>query len=480
MDMQLNEASAGLAGPIVTAGTALGPPLDSVGGMPFANPSTPTMLRMPMQVSTPMPSIPSTPLMHQMHCMQPMAKDMPMNVGTHMDSNTATNVNQNPNMTLSMPPPPHPRTHRSVADGHRDITINQPIAKQPRKHAPGSGIIAQPREQFNKTATTALAPQHNARVAKRQPSMHSAKEEALLRAMVPAAWGPTSVEVQAPVQHQPTAAPEALFIDEAIVVDEAPPPAPAPTSEAAPAGPNLEDTPAARAVPPEIEQERLDKLLVCRHWSWNHKISLCQQVEIMAGNRGKDRTTWCQRLLKRYESGGLWNVYEIDGFLYEVDFKKGEAKGIPRREYIKMVDAVRMKCCAPMVEEMEEGVDQKDEKDEVKELEEESEEDEGEAKEEDADKGDEEGKGQGADEEASESHEERDGGGDEDGDGEEDRVGEEQEEEGVEEMELVQELEAQEVSKAESTRSFLDLLDDNGDVLPLEAWGQELRDRLSV
>ncbi|KAL7821830.1 hypothetical protein V8C26DRAFT_391075 [Trichoderma gracile] len=469
MDRQSNETTAGFAGTIVTTGTALGPPLDSVGGMPFVNPSTPGMLQMPMQMSTPMPSMPSTPIMHQMHCMQPMAKDMPTNMGTHMDSNTGTNVNQNPNMTLSMPPPPHPRTHRPVADGHQDITINQPIAKQPRKHAPGSGIIAQPREQVNKTETTALAPQHNARVAKWQPSMYSAaKKEALLQARVPAAWAPISVEVQAPVQHQPTAAPEALFIDETVVVDEAPPPAPAPVSEVAPAELNLEDTPAARAVPPEIDRERLDKLLVCRHWSWNHKISLCQQVEIMAGNRGKDSTTWCQRLLKRYQSRGSWNVYEIDGFLYEIDFKKKEAKGIPRREYIKMVDAVRMKCCAPVVEEMEEGVDENDEKGEV----EESEEDE-----EDADKGDEEGKGQGEDGEGGESHEERDGGGDEDGGDEEDRVGEEKEEEDVEEMEVVEEVSK---APAESTRSFLDLLDDNGDVLPLEAWGQELRDRLSV
>ncbi|ETS07067.1 hypothetical protein M419DRAFT_5297 [Trichoderma reesei RUT C-30] len=364
----------------------------------------------------------------------------------------------------------------------------QPIAKKPQQQASGSGIITY---QNSKAEAMALAPQHNSRVVKRPPGMDSTRARALLQAMAPEALAQPSIKAQAPVQPQPTAAPDAHFVDEAIVIDEAPPLAPATTSEAAPTEQNLLDTPAARAIPPDIDQERLDKLLVCRHWSWLHKISLCQQVEIMAGNRGKDHTTWCQRLIRRYESRGLWNVYEIDGFLYEVDLDKGEAKGIPRREYIKMVDRVKRKCCAPVVveveeveEDVEEDSEEEDEGEEGEEDEEEDEGEEGEEQEEEQDEdeeGDEEGKEESEDEVVGE-----DGEPNKEEDREEDRHEKQKHEEDVADMEVVQDKGVVEMveevfhAPAESGRSFLDLLDDNGDVLPLEAWDKELRDSLMV
>ncbi|OTA04858.1 hypothetical protein A9Z42_0054560 [Trichoderma parareesei] len=364
----------------------------------------------------------------------------------------------------------------------------QPMATQPQQQVSGFGIIIQPREQANKAEVTALAPQHNSRVAKKPLGMSFTRARACFQAIVPETLAQPSVQAQAPVQAQPTAAPEALFVDEAS------PLAPAPISEAAPTQQNLLDTPAARAIPPEIDQERLDKLLVCRHWSWLHKISLCQQVEIMAGNRGKDHSTWCQRLIRRYESRGLWNVYEIDGFLYEVDLDKGEAKGIPRREYIKMVDRVKRKCCAPAVEEEveeEEDVEQdSEEEDEGEEGEEGEEKDEGEEGEEGEEREQEEDEDEEGDDEGKEESEDEVVGEDGEPNKEEDREGDRDEkqkhEEDVAEMEVVQDkgvvdmVEEASHAPAESSRSFLDLLDDNGDVLPLEAWNQELRDSLVV
>ncbi|KAL6887590.1 hypothetical protein HDV57DRAFT_366884 [Trichoderma longibrachiatum] len=491
MSMQPNQVSAGLDGPTVTAaGTASGPSLESINGVRFFDPATPAMSQMPIQMSmpTPMPSIPSTPSMHQMQPMQSMAMNMPMNMSTRMDTNmgmsvvpklnlnSGTSVNQNPSMTLSMPPPPI--LYRPVAGGHQHITTNQRTTNQPQQHAPGSGIITKPHEQADSIRTTVLAPQHNSRVAKRLPSMYSAKARALLRAMVPEAWAQTPIRAQAPVGLAPTDAPEA------IIVDDAPPPVPGPIPQTAPAEPNLEDTPAAKAIPPKIDQERLDKLLVCRHWTRHHMISLCQQVEIMVRNRGNDHTTWYHRLMKRRETRGLWNVYEIDGFLYEVDFNKGEAKGIPRREYVKMVDKVKRKCCAPVVEEVDE------EEDEEEETEEESEDDEGGSKVEEGEEGKEEGKEESGDEkvhghkeDGAEVVEDQTREAEEEGDDDaEDGVKEVEEEveQGGEDVEEMEAVEQPSQALAGGTRSFLDLLDENGDVLPLEAWDQELRNGLAI
>ncbi|TFB02672.1 hypothetical protein CCMA1212_005142 [Trichoderma ghanense] len=479
MGVLANQVSAGIVGPTVTAaGAALGPTINSFDGVEFGNPSTPAISQMPMQMPTsmpmPMPSISSTSSVHQMQSMQSMAKNMPTKMGTTITSNmimgvepnpnihTGTSVNQTPNMTLSTPPPPRP--YRPVTDGHQNMAIGQPTTKEPQQHAPGSGIITQPYEKAAKTEAKALAPQHNSRVAKCPPVM-SSKARALLRAMTPEAFAPTPVQALAPPQPHPAAAPEAM------VVDEVPPPAPAPIPEAARAEPNLEDTPAARATPSKIDQERLDKLLVCKHWERHHMISFCQQVEIMAGNRGNDYTTWRQRLIKRRESRGLWNVYEIDGFLYEVDFNTGEARGVPRREYVKMVDKVKRKCCAPAVEEV---VEENEE-----EVEEESEEDEGGGEEEEEKEAGKEDEGKKVDEdvegkvgEAEEEEEEEEV--EEKGEVEDKQEEEEGEMEG---MEVVEEASQ---ASAGNARSFLDLLDENGDVLPLEAWDQELRDGLAV
>ncbi|PTB65898.1 hypothetical protein BBK36DRAFT_164251 [Trichoderma citrinoviride] len=470
MGMRPNQGSTGFIGPTVTAaGAVFGPALGSFEGAQYANPSTPAM----MQMSMPMPSVQSTPSAPQMQSLQLMSMNTPMNMSTSINPNlnTGTRVNQNPNM--SMPPPPQP--YRPVSDGHQNAAISLLITKQPQKHALGSGIITQPHKQANQTETKVLAAQHSSKVAKGFPVKPRRVNCPLLREAMLDALAQLPVEDEAPIEPQPTAAPEA------IIIDEFPAHAPAAIPEAVPSVPNLEDTLAARAIPPVIDQERLDKLLVCKHWSWHHMISLCQQVEIMAGNRGNDYITWLRRLAKRRDSRGLWNVYEIDGFLYEIDFNTGEAVGIPRREYIKAVDKVRRKCCAPVVEDVQEEVDEKEEKEEV---EEESEEGEGR-------EGGEEGENEDENEEVNKAEEEEE----EDVMEEDEEVKEQAEtdkqiemeeqdevEEEEEEGEVMEEMEVVEVSQALvwGTRSFLDLLDDNGDVLPLEAWEQELRDGLSV
>lgn len=154
----------------------------------------------------------------------------------------------------------------------------------------------------------------------------------------------------------------------------------------------MDDTTTAANTPPGITSEQLQKLLSSQHWKTFHKVSLLSLVEIMANREGSEYVTWLRRLARCIHRKGTYTIYEVDGFLYEVDLSTEKAVPIDRREYDRLIVRLRRKCC---------GSEAQSELEEV--------------------------------------------GGE---------------------------------AVAEGNRSFLDLLDENGDVLPPDAWTKELRDGL--
>ncbi|KAL7796816.1 hypothetical protein V8C37DRAFT_332138 [Trichoderma ceciliae] len=259
-------------------------------------------------------------------------------------------------MPMNMSTPPYP--YHVGANGYQTSSADSSGFGQSQVQTPGAGTVSQTPRQIRRSNIKALAPHFTGRVIKRTSVKTSSRSKGSRMNPIVAEATTFDAITKHPLRADPkdntkigtsTVIPKAISTHisktayqvtpktfdttATIIIDDS---EERDKEKIKVNNTNLQMgtiTAATASVPQGITSDRLKKLLSSQHWETFHKIPLTLLVEIMADQDGDGYSTWQRRLARHLGHRETYGIYEVDGFLYEVDKSTGEALPIEKREY---------------------------------------------------------------------------------------------------------------------------------------------------